>query len=141
MTIENISHFLSGGDELVEKSPKFIAGQVTAEELKKTIPKRPQQIGSALWQEITDWKSWGLLWALLLISFPLTSFTKSPNRAWLSLIIVGGITLYALILLVTPWYLPLLLDKGIPDRLLLHLIGPIALLIGASASTNRLNKI
>ena len=78
-----------------------------------------------------------MLWILVLVSFPWRIGFKDRERTWLSLMVLGGISLYALILLVTPWYLPLLLDKGIPDRLLLHLIGPMALLVGWSAGTNR----
>jgi len=137
LNIERVSHFLSGGPELVEKSPKVIAGQVSADELLATLPSRPKQIRNAFWAEFSDWRSWGVLWILVLLSFPLQSWFKDRERTWLSLMVLGGISLYALILLVTPWYLPLLLDKGIPDRLLLHLIGPMALLVGWTAGANR----
>jgi len=137
LNIERVSHFVSGGAELVEKSPKVIAGQVSADNLLATLPSRPKQIGNAFWGEFSDWRSWGVLWILVLVSFPWRIGFKDRERTWLSLMVLGGISLYALILLVTPWYLPLLLDKGIPDRLLLHLIGPMALLVGWSAGTNR----
>ena len=59
------------------------------------------------------------------------STRKDPNQRWLALLVIGGMLLYALILLVTPWYLPLLRDKGIPERLMLHLVGPASMIVAA----------
>jgi hypothetical protein len=59
----------------------------------------------------------------------------SFNYRWLVLVIVGGVLLYVLILLVTPWNFPSLRSKGIPERLLVHLVGPIMLLLGHALSS------
>jgi hypothetical protein len=128
-TVERMLHFLGGGDELVERSPKAIVG--LANDLLENPPARIDHLPSYFWEEFTDWRSWGLLWLLLLMAMPWRiREMRNADRRWMTLLVVGGISLYFLILLVTPWYLPLLRDKGIPERLLLHLIGPIAMLIG-----------
>ncbi len=46
--------------------------------------------------------------------------------------VLGTLAAYALILLVTPWYLPSLRATGIPERLMLHLVGPAAMVVGAA---------
>jgi hypothetical protein len=128
-TVERMLHFIGGGDELVERSPKAIVG--LANDLLENPPARIDLLPGYFWEEFTDWRSWGLLWLLLLIAMPWRRREiLDPERRWLTLLVVGGISLYFLILLVTPWYLPLLREKGIPERLLLHLLGPIAILIG-----------
>jgi hypothetical protein len=38
---------------------------------------------------------------------------------------------------VTPWYLPSLRATGIPERLLLHLVGPAAMVAGAALGAAR----
>ena len=83
-------------------------------------------------------RSWGLLWMLALISVGLVLVPKNLeafNYRWLALVIVGGVLLYFLILLVTPWNFPSLRSKGIPERLLVHLVGPIMLLLGHALSS------
>lgn len=130
ISVERITHFLTGGEELVELSPKVIAGQVTAQELLAEIPARPMQLLQAFVREFFDIFSWGLLWILVFFALPWRLWKQNKEQTWLALLVVGGLSLYALILLVTPWYLPLLLEKGIPDRLMLHLIGPAAMLVG-----------
>lgn len=129
-TLERIRYFLSGGGELVEKQPKALVGGVPQEVLDNPPP-RMDELPGYFWSEFTDLRSWGLLWLLLLIALPwrLREW-RSSDRRWLAMLCVGAVTLYFLILLVTPWYLPLLREKGIPERLLLHLVGPIAMLIG-----------
>lgn len=128
-TFENIRHFLGGGAELVERSPKALVGQ--ADDLLAHPPARMDELPGYFTSEFTDLRSWGLMWLLLLVALPWRPRElRDSDRRWLAMLALGGVTLYFLILLVTPWYLPLLREKGIPERLLLHLIGPICLLIG-----------
>lgn len=128
-TVENILHFLGGGAEIVEKSPKAIVGR--DEQALENPPARMDHLPGYFWDEFTDWRSWGLLWLLLLFALPWRRRDlRDATYRWLSALVIGGVLLYFLILLVTPWYLPLLRDKGIPERLLVHLLGPIAMLIG-----------
>lgn len=128
-TFERIKHFLGGGAELVERSPKALVGQ--ADDLLANPPARMDDLPGYFTGEFLDWRSWGLLWFLLLVALPWRPRElRDTDRRWLAMLAVGGVCLYFLILLVTPWYLPLLREKGIPERLLLHLIGPICILIG-----------
>lgn len=128
-TLERITHFLGGGEELVGRSPKALVGQ--ADDLLANPPARIDALPGYFTSEFLDWRSWGVLWLLLLIALPWRPRElRDIDRRWLAMLAVGGVTLYFLILLVTPWYLPLLREKGIPERLLLHLIGPICILIG-----------
>jgi hypothetical protein len=128
-TVERIKHFLGGGAELVERSPKALVGQ--ADDLLANPPARMDDLPGYFTGEFLDWRSWGLLWFLLLVALPWRPRElRDTDRRWLAMLAVGGVCLYFLILLVTPWYLPLLREKGIPERLLLHLIGPICILIG-----------
>ncbi|HEX9793734.1 MAG TPA: hypothetical protein VGC54_07090, partial [Planctomycetota bacterium] len=50
----------------------------------------------------------------------------------LALLVGGGTALYFAVLVVSPWYLPDLTNAGIPARLLLHVVGAMALLIAAA---------
>ena len=128
-TVENILHYLGGGPELVEKSPKVIVGR--DQELLDNPPARIDHLPGYFWEEFSDWRSWGLLWLLLLIALPWRPKDLADGiHRWLGALVFGGVLLYFLILLVTPWYLPLLREKGIPERLLIHLLGPICMLIG-----------
>jgi hypothetical protein len=128
-TVENIMHYLAGGAELVEKSPKVIVGRDT--ELLENPPARIDHLPGYFWDEFTDWRSWGLLWLLLFVALPWRPRHLADSiYRWLTALVLGGVLLYFLILLVTPWYLPLLREKGIPERLLIHLLGPISMLIG-----------
>jgi len=128
-----ISHFLLGGPELVEKAPKVMVGQ--APELLANPPQRRMLVPMYFGEELFDWRSWGLLWPLVIAALLAPSTRKDPNQRWLALLVIGGLLLYALILLITPWYLPLLRDKGIPERLMLHLVGPASMLAAAWCST------
>ena len=86
----------------------------------------------AFWDEFTDWRSWGLLWLLVIVALPVTrQRLQDPELRWLSLLVLGGVGVYFLTLLVTPWNFPSLRDKGIPERLLVHLVGPLMLMFGA----------
>ncbi len=128
-TVENILHYFGGGPELVEKSPKVIVGR--DQDLLENPPARIDHLPGYFWDEFTDWRSWGLLWLLLLLALPWRKRDLADGiYRWLSALVIGGVLLYFLILLVTPWYLPLLREKGIPERLLIHLLGPITMLIG-----------
>ena len=126
---DRIAHFLGGGAELVEKAPKVMVGQ--APELLANPPERRMLVPGYFGEEIFDFRSWGLLWPLVFIALFAPSTRKDPNQRWLALLVIGGLLLYALILLVTPWYLPLLRDKGIPERLMLHLVGPASMIVAA----------
>ncbi|MDP6962933.1 MAG: hypothetical protein QGF46_02075 [Planctomycetota bacterium] len=137
LTFDNFIHFASGGAELVEKSPMAMSGRPQTDN--KDIPTRRSLVAAAFVDEFSDWRSWGLLWVMTLFGIGLLfkNFT-SFNYRWLTLVVVGGVLLYFLILLVTPWNFPSLRDKGIPERLLVHLVGPIMLLFGHSAASDRL---
>jgi len=131
MTVENVMHYLGGGRELIEKSPMVMAGRE-----KPDLDNAPARIGlvaASFWEEFSDLRSWGLLWLLSIVALP---FTKrrfmDPEIRWLALLVLGGLCLYFLTLLVTPWNFPSLRDKGIPERLLVHLVGPIVLLFGSA---------
>ncbi|MBL7008581.1 MAG: hypothetical protein ISR76_06250 [Planctomycetes bacterium] len=82
--------------------------------------------------EAFDLVSWALLWPLFLLAVPLRLRPGSEDRRWLALVVLGTLAAYALILLVTPWYLPSLRATGIPERLMLHLVGPAAMVVGAA---------
>jgi hypothetical protein len=134
LTLENVMHFAGGANELVEKSPLAMSGRPQID--KDGIPTRRSLVAEAFVSEFFDMRSWGLLWVLALISIGLMAKNlDSFNYRWLVLVIVGGVLLYVLILLVTPWNFPSLRSKGIPERLLVHLVGPIMLLLGHALSS------
>ena len=134
LTLENVMHFAGGANELVEKSPLAMSGRPQMDE--GPIPTRRSLVAEAFVDEFFDMRSWGLLWVLALISVGLlVKNLESFNYRWLTWVIVGGVLLYFLILLVTPWNFPSLRDKGIPERLLVHLVGPIMLLLGHALSS------
>ena len=87
--------------------------------------------------EALDLVSWGLLWPLFLLGIPWRLRPGSEDRRWLALLVLGTLAAYALILLVTPWYLPSLRATGIPERLMLHLVGPAAMVAGAALARDR----
>ena len=131
MSVENVMHYLGGGRELIEKAPMAMSGRE-----KPDFENAPARIGlvlAAFWEEFSDLRSWGLLWLLLIVALPVTrQRLLDPELRWLSLLVLGGVSLYFLTLLVTPWNFPSLRDKGIPERLLVHLVGPIVLMFGAA---------
>jgi len=128
-TLDKIMHFLGGGAELVEKAPKSLVGQ--GGDTLANPPARIDLLPGYFWSEFIDWRSWGIFWLLAAMALPWKlRELLDTNRRWIIMLSLGGVALYFLILLVTPWYLPLLRDKGIPERLLLHLVGPIAMMIG-----------
>jgi len=134
LTLENVIHFAGGGNELIEKSPLAMSGRQQIDEA--DIPTRRSLVSAAFVDEFFDMRSWGLLWVLAAISIGLMFMNlESFNYRWLTLVVCGGVLLYFLILLVTPWNFPSLRDKGIPERLLVHLVGPIMLLVGHALSS------
>ncbi|MFT4529802.1 MAG: hypothetical protein ACI81F_000594 [Thalassolituus oleivorans] len=139
LTVENFMHFAGGGLELVEKSPLAMSGRQVTDST--GVPTRRSLVAAAFFDEFTDVRSWGLLWLLAAISMGLVfKNIRCFNYRWLTLVVMGGVLLYFLILLVTPWNFPSLRDKGIPERLLVHLVGPIMLLIGHCLSSLDLRR-
>lgn len=135
LTVENVMHFLGGGRELVEKAPLAFNSREPVD--LENAPARIGLVGAAFGGEFIDWRSWGVLWLLALLGLPLTlKRLKTVEQRWLGMVVLGGVLLYFLILLVTPWNFPSLRDKGIPERLLVHLVGPIALLFSAANFAN-----
>lgn len=143
LTINNVIHFITGGPELIEKSPLAMSGRgemskALAEKNANEdnlVPTRRSLVSYAFWEEFTDWRSWGLLWALMLIAIAVNIKDVGRfNMTLISLTAVGGLLLYFLILLVTPWNFPSLRDKGIPERLFVHLAGIILLSLGYAFS-------
>lgn len=134
MTVENVMHFLGGGRELVEKAPTAFNSREPVDF--ENAPARIGLVSEAFWSEFIDWRSWGVLWLLALLGLPFTmKRLKTVELRWLAMVVLGGTLLYFLILLVTPWNFPSLREKGIPERLLVHLVGPIALLFAAANFT------
>ena len=134
LTVENVLHYLGGGRELVEKAPLAIAGREKIDF--DNAPARIDLVMGAFGEEFVDWRSWGILWLLVLLAMPVTRRRLlRPEHRWLGLLVLGGVATYFLTLLVTPWNFPSLRDKGIPERLLVHLVGPMAMLFGFALPT------
>lgn len=121
-------HVLSqlGATEPLEKTREGLTGELDAGALEHP-PSRLATLARLYGLEFVDLTTWGLLWLLFVLSLPLRG---GPEERWLALAALGGLALYALVLLVTPWALDQLSETGIPDRLFLHLLGPVALLLG-----------
>lgn len=116
-------------EEKVERSTRVRQGG--SSDLAEAPPKRRDLALTYFWREFTDFRTWGLLWALFLFSLPWTATRfRLAEARWLSLLVLGGLVLYFLILLITPWFLVQLRGTGIPERLMLHLLGPAAMAIG-----------
>lgn len=131
LTVENVMHYLQGGRELVEKAPEAVSNREAID--LENAPARIGLVWEAFLEEFLDWRSWGLLWLLAVAALPYTLVRlRSAEHRWLAMVVLGGVTLYFLILLVTPWNFPSLRMKGIPERLLVHLVGPITLLFGTA---------
>lgn len=79
--------------------------------------------------------SWNLLWPLFAVALlalcPRPRRLLAPGVLLPVLVVAGGLALYFLILVVTPWDLGKLFRTGIPDRLLLHVAPAAALACGA----------
>lgn len=131
LTISNVAHFWTA-DELEDRSPQAAAGKM--EDMGVTGLRR-DLVAAAFLEEFLDWRSWGLLWLLFFCSLPVTRKRMADvDLRQLCLLVLGATTLYFLILLVTPWNFPSLRDKGIPERLLVHLAGVMALAVGSALS-------
>ncbi|HEX9793729.1 MAG TPA: hypothetical protein VGC54_07065 [Planctomycetota bacterium] len=117
------------GMEPVERSPLALTGRVDKEDL-GTGELRRSILYRYYHSEFTDFLSFGVLWLLVLLSVPVGASFRQAELRWLAAVVAGGLLMYALILLVTPWGLTHLRPMGIPDRLFLHLIGPAAMLAG-----------
>ncbi len=122
MSIENVIHYFQE-DETADASP--INPKLYGAEWSDYSHWRPARIGRYFWNVFSDWLSWGLLW--LLFAIGIFRASQDFHGRTIALWVIGGLTLYALILLVTPWFLIALHQKGIPARLILHLIGPVAI--------------
>ncbi|MFT5286768.1 MAG: hypothetical protein ACI8TQ_002940 [Planctomycetota bacterium] len=77
------------------------------------------------WDCFTHVLRWNLLWPLFYFTliwalFRPRELMRNPGL-FAVLAVLGGSLLYALILLVTPWHLPMLFGTVIPGRLLVHL--------------------
>ncbi|MHC4824098.1 MAG: hypothetical protein ACYTEP_08785, partial [Planctomycetota bacterium] len=134
LTVDNLVHYLGGGRELVEKAPDAVANRAKVD--LDAAPARIGLVAASFLDEFLDWRSWGLLWLLALVSLPVTlKRLRDLDLRWLGMVVLGGVLLYFLILLVTPWNFPSLREKGIPERLLVHLVGPIVLLFAAATAS------
>ncbi len=134
LTISNVAHFWTA-EELQDRSPQAAAGKM--EDLGVSGVRR-NLVAAAFFAEFVDWRSWGLLWLLFFCSLPVTRRRMADvDLRQLCLLVLGATTLYFLILLVTPWNFPSLRDKGIPERLLVHLVGVMALAIGTALSLGK----
>ena len=132
-SIARVLDALGGMEEPLESVPSGMAAEAEAEAVGEAGLQRRVQIARAFGAEFSDLLTWGLLWPAVLIAFFFAARRwREPDIRWLGFLVSGGLTLYVLILLVTPWFFPSLRDKGIPERLLLHLLGPSAMLVGAA---------
>ncbi|MDA1260949.1 MAG: hypothetical protein O3A20_10055, partial [Planctomycetota bacterium] len=132
-SIARVLDALGGMEEPLESVPSGMAAEAEAEAVGEAGLQRRVQIARAFGAEFSDLLTWGLLWPAVLIAFFFAARRwREPDIRWLGFLVAGGLTLYVLILLVTPWFFPSLRDKGIPERLLLHLLGPSAMLVGAA---------
>jgi len=118
-------------DEPKERTPMAMAGLLEPDNPDYREKRRDILLRYYRW-EFTDLFSWGLLWLAVLLALPLGRRFRDADARWLTLLLLGGLILYALVLLVPPWALTHLRQTGIPDRLFLHLLGPAALLAGGA---------
>ncbi|MDP6849820.1 MAG: hypothetical protein QF524_02650, partial [Planctomycetota bacterium] len=123
VSFDTVLHYLNE-DESADRSP--ISPKLYGDEWSEKSHWRPARIARYFGSEFIDILSWGLLWILFLWGIPRA--IRTPELRFLLLFVLGGLALYALILLVTPWFLIALHQKGIPARLILHLLAPAAIL-------------
>lgn len=130
-TIARVLDALGGMQEPVETVPAGMRADAEEEFAGEAGLQRRVQVARAFGGEFVDLLSWGLLWPATAAALAFAARRwRVPEARLLALTVAGGVLLYALILLVTPWFFPSLRDKGIPERLLLHLLGPCAMLVG-----------
>jgi hypothetical protein len=132
LTVARVLDALGGMEEPREQVPPGMAAEAEAAAGGGALLRR-EQVASALGEEFMDLRSWGLLWPVAAIALVMAARRwREAEARWLALVVLGGLLLYLTILLVTPWYFPSLREKGIPERLLLHLVGPCAFLAGCA---------
>ncbi|MFQ5750343.1 MAG: hypothetical protein ACE5H3_12965, partial [Planctomycetota bacterium] len=125
-TLERMELFLTQPEETLVTTLDTMKGSKKAEAATMRLPR----IGEYFGIEFLDALNWGLLWLLFWGCLPSARLLRDPEFRWLALLVLGGLLLYALVMLVTPWSLARLHTTGIPERLLVHLAGPAAILIG-----------
>lgn len=128
---------LGGMEEPRENLPPGMAGDADGDAAGGALQRRTL-VAQAFGGEFMDLRTWGLLWLAVAVALvPTARHWRDARSRWLALIVLGGVALYAAILLVTPWYFPSLRDKGIPERLLVHLVAPCAMLVGFALAPRR----
>ncbi len=136
LTLANVMEKLGGGGEPLDMAPPGMAEESRryAEE-GSPLAQRRVTVGLAFGEEFVDVLSWGVLWFAVFLALPVTRRRLADLEwRWLGLVVFGALLMYALVLLITPWFFPSLRLKGIPERLLLHLVGVSGLLVGAAAA-------
>ncbi len=123
VSVERIEHYLTN-DEDASAAP--VRPEVYGADWSASSHWRPARIARYFGGEFVNPLSWGVLW--ILAAWGILKGFRDPEVHFLGIFLLGGLALYALILLVTPWFLPALHRKGIPARLMLHLLPPAALL-------------
>jgi len=125
-TLQRMESFLTRPEEALVTTLDAMQTAKKAETRTMRLP----LIGENLGVEFVNVFNWGLLWILFWAGLANVRILLDPEFRWLALLVLGGLLLYALIMLVTPWSLGRLFTTGIPERLFLHLAGPAAILIG-----------
>lgn len=132
-SVSRVLDALGGMEEPMETVPSGMAEEAENAYASQGPLLRRNLVARAFGGEFLDLRSWGILWPLTLVALGWAVWRwRDPALRWLGLMVGGGILLYVLILLITPWFFPSLRDKGIPERLLLHLLGPCAMLVAAA---------
>jgi len=128
-TLERAKYFLTHPEK-----PENAPSQVKSELLEHPPMRLPLILGFFGTEFVRPFH-WGLLWILFVFCLPLGGAFRDAEARWLALLVLGGLLLYALVMLVTNWWVIQLHTTGIPERLLLHLAGPAALLVGRRLET------
>ncbi|MFQ5749565.1 MAG: hypothetical protein ACE5H3_08935, partial [Planctomycetota bacterium] len=128
-TLERAEYFLTH-PERPEDAPTQVKNK-----LLENPPMRLPLILGFFGTEFVQPFHWGLLWILFGFCLPLGAAFRDGEARWLALLVLGGILLYALVMLVTTWWVIQLHTTGIPERLLIHLAGPAAMLVGRRLET------
>jgi hypothetical protein len=111
-----------------ESVPITLAEENLGEETR--VVARPVLAAEYMGIEFVNIFSWGLFWVMFWCCLPFGRSFRDGEARWVALLTLGGLLLYFLVLVITPWSLFALYNTGIPARLLIHLIGPAALVIG-----------
>ncbi|TAH34448.1 MAG: hypothetical protein EYC70_16030 [Planctomycetota bacterium] len=123
-----------GAREPLEKTREGLTGELDDASLANP-PSRPATLLRVYFLEFLDVTTWGVLWLLFALCLPFRR--GDPESRWLALFVLGGLALYALVLLVTPWALDQLSETGIPDRLFLHVLAPVAMVAALALERSR----